>query len=194
MKIEPSEILRLLKLPHVAKSGNFICPFCQHQSLKPYKNNQLHCHTQSCQWHGDAIDLYSGVKSVSRNEAFAELSKSFSQIKLTPITQSQALNNMAKDLEFLSWVRMYFAYYGNDRENQQFYANKYNTTKKTFSLIINGEFDKISPITWHKITNSLRIDININEFKKDIKKGKSKFKDDIIQNNLKSYIKKYTLI
>ena len=193
MTIDIKDILSLLNLPIKTKSTNIECPFCKTYSMKAYPDGGAKCHNKICGWHGNGADLYAKVKGISKLEAYKELTPhTKTLIKKGNITFKQALDKVAEDLHFLANVRMYFAYYGNERKNQKFYQEKYKTSKKTFSFVINGNFEDVSFFKWNEIVTLLRQDINLESFKYDLKIGKKKFLQQINDDKKLEYIKKFT--
>jgi hypothetical protein len=161
--------------------------------MKTYPDGGAKCHNAACGWHGNGADLYAKIKGISKHEAYKELAPhAKSLIKKDKITFKQALDKIADDLLFLAYVRMYFAYYGNERKNQKFYQEKYGASKKTFSFVINGNFESVSFLKWNEIVTLLRQDINIERFKSDLKIGKKKFVREINDDNKMEFIKKFT--
>lgn len=163
------------------KSGNIKCPFCNTWSFKIYKDQKAKCHNASCGWHGNAIKFYTEFKNIDKNEAIKELAVKLdlkkSIVGKKEQTLKQAKNALAKDLEFLSWCRLYFAFYKNDVVEQKIYAEKCGLSKSAFSRILNGNMG--NALTWRKTLNVLRQEINIERLKKDIKKGAKYFLEDI---------------
>lgn len=171
------------------KSGNIKCPFCKKYSFRIYPDNRAKCHNEGCKWNGDAIQFYADYNNISRNEAFNELGIHLKSGKLKLLSKEQtyheAKESLAKDLEFLAWCRMYFAFYKNDRVNQQIYAEKSDLSQSAFNKILNGNMGNAT--TWRKTLNVLRQEIDINIFKKDIKKGFHYFYNNIDTNAVKKY-------
>lgn len=185
------DVLILAGCDIMAKSGNIKCPFCQKMSFKIYPDQRAKCHNKSCNWYGDSAQFYSDYKEISRLEAIRELSSKLdlkkSIIQTKEQTYNEAKKSLSEDYKFLSWCRIYFAFYGDKVVNQKVYADKCGLSKSEFSRIINGIMG--SATTWRKVLNILRQEINIDRLKRDIKKGSQYFIDDIPPE----YIKKYRI-
>ena len=177
------------------KSGNIKCPFCNTWSFKIYPEQLAKCHNASCGWHGNAIKFYTEFKNIDKNEAIKELAVKLDLKKSIVGKKEQTLKEakiaLAKDLEFLSWCRLYFAFYKNDVVEQKIYAEKCGLSKSAFSRILNGNMG--NALTWRKTLNVLRQEINIERLKKDMKKGAKYFLEDIPLEYVTKYrIKKRT--
>ena len=111
-----------------AKSGNIKCPFCNTWSFKIYPEQLAKCHNASCGWHGNAIKFYTEFKNIDKNEAIKELAVKLDLKKSIVGKKEQTLKEakiaLAKDLEFLSWCRLYFAFYKNDVVKNVGYQNR----------------------------------------------------------------------
>lgn len=173
------------------KSGNMVCPFCGKKSFKAYPDQKAQCHNKTCGWHGDALQFYTDHKGISRNEAFKELAVALElkaiKFKQKKLTFAEATNALAKDLEFLAWCRMYFAFYNTDRVNQKIYADKSNLSQSAFNKILNGNVSNI--ITWKKALNILRIEIPIDKFKKDLALKSRFFKISVDNTDVSKFMK-----
>lgn len=191
VEINFEDVLEICNVDLRKKSGNLKCPFCQVQSFKIYPEQKANCHNLACKWHGDAIQFYGDYKNISRAEAFKELAEKLKigELKFSKktLTYAEALEAFSKDLEFLAWCRMYFAFYGNKRVNQQIYAEKANLSQSAFNKILNGNLGNL--ITWKKTLNVLKTELRIEQFKKDLKIGNQYFKNDIDTDAVKKYMK-----
>ena len=97
-------------------SGNYRCPFCQKKSFTVYPDQKGYCHSPTCHWSGDALQLFSDVEKVSRTDAAEALGVVLREnyIQFKEQTCDEAKQELAKDLEFLAWVRMYEGFYPSD--------------------------------------------------------------------------------
>lgn len=177
------------------KSGNIKCPFCNTWSFKIYKDQKAKCHNASCKWYGDAAQFYAEFKNIDRSEAIKELAVKLnlkeSLVAINEQTFDEAKDALANDLEFLSWCRLYFAFYKNNVVEQKIYAEKCGLSKSAFSRILNGNMG--NALTWRKTLNVLRQEISIERLKKDIDKGAQYFLEDIPLEYVTKYrIKKRT--
>jgi len=114
------------------KYDNYECPFCHKKSFTVYLDEKAHCHTPTCKWSGDALQLVCDVKNISINDAYKELGLALANqyIHLKEQTYDEAKIELAKDLEFLAWVRMYEGFYPSDRRfNRKIFEDKVELTK-----------------------------------------------------------------
>lgn len=173
------------------KSENYQCPFCQKKSFTVYPEQKGYCHT--CKWSGDAVQLYSECKNVSRSEALAELGLALKNgfIQLKEQTYEEAKKELAKDLEFLAWVRMYEGF--NPDYTREKVLDKSGVTKGTLSKIIKGEM--CNAVTWRKVLAVLRSDLEprINRMKKNLVLGTKFFEELLDDEKRGSDIKKYRI-
>jgi len=167
-------------------SGNYQCPFCQKKSFTVYPDEKGYCHSPTCKWSGDALQLFSDVEKVSRTEAAKELGIALEQnyIQLKEQTHDEARQELAKDLEFLAWVRMYEGFYPSERRfDRKVFEEKSGLTKGTLSKIINGQM--VNALTWRKVLAVLRSDLEVPivKLKRDIAAGTKYF--EILLNDEK---------
>jgi len=153
------------------KAGNYACPFCFKKSFTVYPDEKAHCHTPTCKWSGDSLQLVCDVKSISRNDAYKELGlalkENFIHIKVKEQTYDEAKIELAKDLEFLAWVRMYEGFYDTPyRIDRRVLEEKTGLNKSTLSKIINGQVGNAK--TWRTTLEVLRGSIDIERLKKDL--------------------------
>ena len=189
------DVLVLAKCDISSKSGNIQCPFCKTGAFKIYPEQLAKCHNASCGWHGNAVQFYAKFENIGMSEAFKQLAEKLNLKKAIVAVKEQtfdeAKNALADDLEFLSWCRLYFAFYKDNVVEQKTYAEKCGLSKSAFSRILNGNMG--NALTWRKTLNVLRQEINIERVKKDIEKGAKYFLDDIpIEYVTKYRIKKRT--
>ena len=191
--VDFKDVLLLAECNISEKSGNLKCPFCNKWAFKIYPDQLAKCHNDFCKWYGNAIQFYTDYKEIEKNDAFKELSGKLnlkkSIIEIKEQTFDEAKNALAEDFEFLSWCRMYFAFYKDHVVEQKIYADKCGLSKSAFSRILNGNMG--NAVTWRKTLNVLRIElgIGIDRLKKDVKKGAKYFLDDIPLE----YVKKYRI-
>lgn len=180
--------LNLDPIPH---SGNLTCPFCDKKAFKPYDDGRAHCH--NCNWHGDAVQLYADLKGKSRQDAYTTLAELYGLGRIHPAkkTYEQARDSLANDLEFLSWCRMYFAFYRNQRSNMTYYQQKSGLSPAQFSKIVNGQFDLVSRKTWNMVVLMLKQSLDIRAFKSDIKHETGFWKQHISENGLNEAVGKF---
>ena len=147
------------------KHGKHLCPICFTRSFVIYPdspNEMGVCHSKTCKWSGDAVKLYGDIKKISYNEAMGELGIAFREgfIRLkeqapTEKTYAEAKKEFAKDLEFLTKVRMYEGF--NPDYTRENVIRKLGIASGTLSKIINGKMSKAA--TWRKVMNALRLDL-----------------------------------
>ena len=178
------------------KYDNYECPFCHKKSFTLYPDEKGYCHTPTCHWSGDALQLICDIKHISRNEASQELGIALREnyIQLKEQTYDEAKTELAKDLEFLSWVRMYEGFYPSEKKfDRKILEEKSGLTKSTLSKIINGQM--VNALTWRKVLAVLRSDLEkpIERLKKDIALD-AKYFEQLLDNEKRgSDIKKYRI-
>lgn len=184
------------------KNGNYICPFCFEKSLTIYPNEDKgYCHNPKCTWKGgNPVNLYCDYKNVSFDEAMNDLSiaiidKSISFKEHKEQTYTEAKFELAKDLEFLAWVRIYERFYPYDRRYERKNFEKLaDCSKGQLSKIFNGQM--VNAITWRKVLTILRNDLGgqIEQLKKDLKLGTQYFESLIDDDeDLKAAVEKYRI-
>jgi len=168
------------------KDGKYRCPRCFTKSfvIYPDQPNEMGvCHNKDCKWSGDAVKLYSDCKDISYTEAAKELGIALNEgfIQLKEQTYAEAKAEFAKDIEFLTWVRIYEAFYPDTerRFNRKIFAEKTGLKKGTLSKIINGKLSKT--LTWRKVLAVLRSDLEgpIKELRKKIALGTQYFENQL---------------
>ncbi|MDL2279805.1 CHC2 zinc finger domain-containing protein [Desulfovibrio sp. OttesenSCG-928-G11] len=168
-------VMSTLGLSMKQKSGNYQCPFCTKKSFTVYPDQKAYCHT--CNWSGDALQLYCEWEKVSRSEAIQKLGLALKNgyIQLKEQTYAEAKSELAKDLEFLTWVRMYEGF--NPDYTRKVVIEKSGVTKGTLSKIIKGEM--VNGLTWRKVLAVLRIDLEprIKIMKKNLALGPKYFEN-----------------
>jgi len=178
------------------KSGNYSCPFCFKKSFTVYPDEKGYCHNPTCKWSGDVLQLVCDVKKISRNEAQKELGVALREnyIQLKEQTYDEAKIELAKDLEFLAWVRMYEGFYPSvGRFTREKLIDKAGITKGTMAKIINGQM--VNALTWRKVLAVLRSDLEkpIERLKKDIALGTRYFEQLLDDEQRGRDIKKYQI-
>lgn len=189
--IDFQELFFELDLDHSLHGGNLICPFCQKKSFKDYRDGKAYCH--SCKWSGNAIRLYVEMKHVTKQEAYNALVELYKLERIKPKqkTTQEAVDSLSKDLEFLAWCRMHFAFYGSDRIGMRHCQEQAGMSRSQFSKIINGHFDQVSPRSWHTALLILRQTIDIKGFRRDIKEGKLLWERKVVDCGLIEDAKRY---
>ena len=178
------------------KYDNYECPFCHKKSFTVYPDEKGYCHTPTCKWSGDSLQLVCDVKNISRNDAYKELGialkENFIHIKVNEQTYDEAKIELAKDLEFLAWVRMYEGFYDTPyRIDRKILEEKTGLNKSTLSKIINGQV--CNAVTWRKTLAVLRSDIDLNRLKKDLKLEDKYFVELLDDEKRGNDIKKYQI-
>ena len=175
------------------ESGNYRCPFCTRKSFTVYPDQKGYCHTEYCKWSGDSLQLVCDVKRISRSEAAKELGIALREnyIQLKEQTYDEAKTELAKDLEFLAWVRMYEGF--NPDYTRETIIDKSGITKGTLSKIIKGEM--CNSLTWRKVLKVLRIDLEprIKILKKNLSLGTQYFEQLLDDEKRGTDIKKYRI-
>ena len=148
--------------------GNFRCPFCGTKAFKAYDDGRAHCH--HCEWHGDAVALYSALKDVDRQQAYTALAELYGLGRIKPKTKTlaEARKGLVDDLEFLAWCRLYFAFYKNQRSGLEHYQRRSGFSRPQFSKVLNGRFDLVSRKAWNQVVLALRQSLNIGQLKRDL--------------------------
>ena len=177
-------------------SGNYECPFCLKKSFTVYPDQKGHCHNPTCKWSGDALKLFCDVEKVSRTEAAQKLGVALSEnyIQLKEQSYDEAKVELAKDLEFLAWVRMYEGFYPSERRfDRKVFEEKTGLTKGTLSKIINGQM--VHALTWRKVLAVLHADLDkpIAKLKKNLDNGVKYFEQLLDDEKRGSDIKKYRI-
>ena len=195
-KIDFRSVMFHLGLDMKQSSGNFKCPFCFKKSFTVYHDEKAHCHNPTCKWSGDSLKLVCDYKQISRNEAGKELGIALREnfIQLKEQTYDEAKIELAKDLEFLAWVRMYEGFYPSDRRfTREKLIGKAETSKGTMAKIINGQM--VNALTWRKVLAVLRSDLEkpIERLKKDLALGVKYFEGLLDDEKRGSDIKKYQI-
>ena len=189
-------VMSHLNLNMRQKSGNYECPFCQKKSFTVYSDEKAYCHSPPCKWSGDALKLFCDIEMVSRSEAAKKLGVALSAhyIQLKEQTHDEAKAELAKDLEFFAWVRMYEGFYPSDRRfDRKVFEDKAGVTKGTLSKIINGQM--VNGLTWRKVLAVLRSDLEkpIAKLKRDLSNG-TKYFEQLLDNEQRGYdIKKFRI-
>jgi hypothetical protein len=176
------------------KYDNYECPFCQKKSFTVYPDEKAYCHSPNCHWSGDSLKLFCEYKQISREEAYKELGLALQNnfIQIKEQTYDEAKVELAKDLEFLAWVRMYEGFYGMPyRIDRKILEDKAGLTKGTLSKIINGQM--VNALTWRKVLAVLRADLEkpIERLKKNIALGTKYFEQLLDDEKRGNDIKKY---
>jgi hypothetical protein len=189
--IDYPELFHQLDLDPTLHSGKMACPFCTKKAFTDYADGKAYCH--ACQWSGDAIQLYAAVKRIDRKEAYAALAELFEHGDIKPKrrTLHEVVESLSRDLEFLAWCRMYFAYHGNDRAGMSHYQSKTGLSRPQFSKVINGHFELVSPRSWNLVLTILRQDIDIKDFRRDLKEGKQPFERKVVDQGLLESAKRF---
>jgi len=185
-----------LNLNMKRKYDNYQCPFCLKKSFTVYPDEKAYCHSPTCKWSGDALQLVCDVKKVSKSVAAKELGIALSEnfIQLKEQTHDEAKVELAKDLEFLAWVRMYEGFYpSHKRFDRKIFEEKTGFTKGTLAKIINGQM--VNALTWRKVLAVLRHDLErpIDKLKKDIELGAKYFEHLLDDEQRGNDIKKYRI-
>lgn len=187
-------VLRELGQHHKHKNGNYTCPFCHKKSFKPYPNGRAKCHNEHCEWYGDIAQLYADIKGISRNEAFTELGIALKEkrIGVAPNLQTydEAKSALAKDLEYLRWVKMYMAFY-DTKISQKMIADRTGTSEAEVSKILKGRVG--NPSSWRKVIVGLKSFIPMEQFKKDLALKEKYFERLLDDEKLGLMVKKYQI-
>ena len=136
------------------------------------------------------------MEKISRTEAAQSLGVALREnyIQLREQTHDEAKVELAKDLEFLAWVRMYEGFYPSDgRFDRKVFEEKTEMTKGTLSKIINGQM--VDALTWRNVLTVLHADLapQIARFKKDLGNGIKYFEQLLDDEKRGNYIKKYRI-
>lgn len=194
-------VMSILGLDMRRRGKLYSCPFCPAKhSLEVFPDQMAKCHNKKCNWSGDALKLYRKWKNVSKDEAFKELSVALGDGSLLlkakssefkEQTYAEAKSELAKDLEFLAWVRMSEGF--NPDYTREEVVDKSGVTKGTLSKIIKGQM--VNALTWRKVLNVLRIDLEprIKIMKRAIDLGPKYFEDLIDDEQRGKDVEKYRI-
>lgn len=193
IQVDFESVLCFLGVNITKKNGNIRCPFCGKNSFRIYDDTQKgYCHNKSCRFNGNALDFCMKYENCSKDEAYQKLINMLRKNEKSILqTYNDAFNELASDLNFLAWVRMYAAFYGNSRFNQKEFCKKLDITTSTFNKILNGNLG--NGLTWRKTLNVLKNEINIDKFKNDLKSGTQFFKNFINENKNEYNIEKFRI-
>lgn len=174
------DIMELMGKRTDQKNKNYYCPFCGHGSLTIYpEGRSSYCHTPTCQWSGDPIDMFGRWKGIEDyNESVQQLAqlylKGFVQ-RPKARTLEEAKREYEGDLEFLGCVRMYLSLNLYPLKNQTYYQKKSGESPSTFSKVINGNITDLKYGSWKRVIGFLREEIDVSVVKSGIE-GKGLFR------------------
>jgi hypothetical protein len=162
------EIMGLMGASTKMKSTNNYCPFCGKPSLKLYPDTRkAHCHNESCAFHGDPILMYAKWRGLEYAEAVSELAQKYEKGLLrqkTATTLDEARKELAEDLMFLAWVRMFLAFYNDSERDFAYYQQRSGESKAVFSRVLNGQIEDTSHERWKRVIAFLKSDIDLKGF------------------------------
>lgn len=194
LQLKFESVMDLLNLDMRQKYGNYTCPFCDEESFTVYPDQKAYCHTKSCQWSGNALQLFCDIEKVSIHDAYKSLSIALDKKFIQPVEQTygEAKASLAKDLEFLAWVRMYLAFYDRPAiTGRAMLQKKAGLSKGEFSKVINGRVG--NGLTWRKTLAVLRSEIHMDKFKKDLKLEEKFFERLLEDEKQGRVIRKYQI-
>lgn len=162
------EIMGLMGGSTKMKSTNHYCPFCGMGTLKLYPDTRkAHCHNDGCGFHGDPIFMYAKWRGIEYAEAVTELAQKYNQGLLrrkTATTLDEARKELAEDLKFLAWVRMYIAFYNSLKRDFAYYQKRSGESKAVFSRVLNGQIEATSYERWKRVIAFLKTEIDLKSF------------------------------
>lgn len=191
MRIDFESVIEKIGAELRRRSGNLKCPFCGKMSFKVYDDAKAQCHSSSCKWKGNAVNLYADYKKISYEDARTELIGLYKagDVWLKKRTYAEAKRKFIADLKFLAECRMYFAFYGNKRASQSILQRMSGISKGSFSKVLDGKLDEVSPEMWAKVILFLKDKINLKQFRQDIGGGEY-FERMIEEDQLGQSVKK----
>lgn len=161
------------------KNQKYLCPFCNAWDFDLQPDDST-CSCGNCSFSGSATQFYAKLKDIPMYRSRYELEKLLDAgtIWLYKRTRKEAVEKLSKDLEFLAYVRMYWAFYGHDRENQKYHQLDSGIAKSPFNRVINGDFCHVAIDVWNMVIAYLDSKININEFKAVLAAGALHFEPE----------------
>lgn len=154
------------------KNKKYFCPFCNTWSFE-LQLDEATCRCGNCDFSGSAIQFYARLKEIPDYRSLRELTKLLGDgtIWLRKRTRQEAVVALSKDLEFLAYVRMYWAFYGHSRENQEYHQLNSGIAKSSFNRVVNGDISNVAKVPWNMAIAYLKSKIDIEGFKVELTKG-----------------------
>lgn len=151
------------------KSGNYKCPFCGHYSFKVYTDGKAYCHTDSCNWSGNAITFHAKMNKISNKKAYNILVNELNvgNIQILKRSYAEALDDVAEKLVFMAKARMYFEFYRGIFDLKSEFADKNGFNRCTLTNALNGYVERQSPELFNKVYYVLKSKLNMEQFEKD---------------------------
>ena len=161
------------------KNKKYLCPFCNAWDFELQVDDST-CSCGNCDYSGNSVELYAKLKGIPKHQSFRELTKLLEDgtIWLYKRTRKEAVEKLSKDLEFLSYVRMYWAFYGHNRENQQYHQRNSGIAESPFNRVVNGDIGNVAKEPWNMAIAYLKSQINIDEFKTVLAAGPLHFEPE----------------
>lgn len=175
------------------KNQKYFCPFCNTWNffLQP---DEAECSCGNCGFSGNAVEFYAKLKNIPKHQSFRELTKLREDgiIWLRKRTRKEAIEKLSKDLEFLAYVRMYWAFYGHSRENQEFHQLNSGIAKSSFNRVVNGDIGNVAKEPWNLAIVYLKSTIDIEKFRTDLATGALNFEAEASELlNSKTQLRKF---
>lgn len=175
------------------KNQKYFCPFCNTWNFD-LQLDEATCSCGNCDFSGNAVEFYAKVKGIPKYQSFRELNKlrEDGTIWLRKRTRQEAVVALSKDLEFLAYVRMYWAFYGHNRENQEFHQLNSGIAKSSFNRVVNGDIGNVAKEPWNLAIVYLKSTIDIEKFKTDLATGALNFEAEANELlNSKTQLRKF---
>jgi len=188
------EVMDLLNLDMEQKGKLYSCPVCHVKSLEVFPDEKGHCHNKECNWSGNSVTLYMKCENVSKDESYRRLMIAFDKgfLQYKEQTYEEAKIDLAKDLEFLAWVRMYEGFYDRpDKIERSMMEYKTGLSKSELNKIINGRVGNAQ--AWRETLATLRSFTPISKFKRDLELKEEYFKQRLDDEEKGYVIKKYQI-
>ena len=194
MYIDFESILSLNGCDTLKEYGNNKCPFCNHFSFKIYTNARAYCHTNTCNWRGDAIQFHADFNKISNSESFKLLSDRVKDgtIKIKVLTYDEAIDDVAEKLKFMAMARIYFAFYKDSYLTQTELQKASGLSKSHFSKAIRGKIDQVSATSFNLVYAILSRALSFDQMKKemfDIEYKKKFIKEEGLLEHINKFMK-----
>lgn len=162
------EVLTLLGKTTKKDGSNYYCPLCDKGalSISAYKNSAK-CH--ACNWFGNPVKMYADCLGIDYDDARDKLLEVLKQQPIkrwkTAATIEEARREIAEDIEFLAWVRMYIAFHDGHR-NKLYYSKRCGVSQAVFTKVIKGQVEQTSYESWKQVIMALKREIDLEKFKR----------------------------
>lgn len=175
------------------KNQKYYCPFCNTWNFD-LQLDEATCSCGNCDFSGSATEFYAKLKDIPMYRSRYELEKLLENgtIWLRQRTRQEAIQEASRILEFLAYVRMYWAFYGQNRENQEYHRLNSGIAKSSFNRVINGDIEHVAKKPLYMAIAYLKSQIDIDDFKATLAKGPLHFEPEANELlNSKTQLRKF---